>query len=630
MVSLKPKCRVSHLGITYIAILGLVALAFALRLYHLGAQSLWMDEIASFDLATSSLLTLGRRVARGINDHPPLYYYLLHFWILLAGRSEFALRYLSTIFGLLLIPTVYRVGHLWMGRRVALLAVLITSLAPVQVYYSQETRTYALTAILALLSFYLCTRILQDGSKIYLWVIYVLLTSLSLYTHYYTFLILAAENFLFLLWWLRRRERGSILRWVLAQMALALLFLPWAWASWQRVTGGLMESRSEIFRASPRSPLEFLGEVVVGLTLGPTITQDTPLYWAIGGLFFILLLYGALRRSDSNSRLMAVTYFFVPALLACLADQCFPHFISRHLLLVAPAYYLLLAAAMAWLPSRGVLGAFLVLAPFTYGLFNYYYDPIYSRDDYRSLYVHISKDSHPGEAIILNAPWQGGSFGYYYHGTLPKYGLPKEYPPGEGTIAALGEIASKHSGVWVVFYGNASVDPQGLVEGWLNEKGYRAQNQWFGGVRLSRYLFPHNWRMEDIPHPLDVTFDSRLGLLGYGLEKDALGAGQRIQITLFWEALQRVESDYRLSLRLLDDSGMPWAQEDYPFLEGAHPPPTWTKGELVRDQYGLTIPPGTQAGVYNLVVLVYSPDTLQPLSVNSETFAYLAQVQVEE
>src|SRR5205085_11298521 len=76
--------------------------AYILRLFHLDAQSLWYDEGFSAWLSAMPLDQITARTA--VDIHPPLYYYLLHFWIGLMGQSEFALRFLSLAPGVLLVP----------------------------------------------------------------------------------------------------------------------------------------------------------------------------------------------------------------------------------------------------------------------------------------------------------------------------------------------------------------------------------------------------------------------------------------------------------------------------------------------------------------------------------------------
>ncbi|NTU66012.1 MAG: hypothetical protein HGB05_22055 [Chloroflexi bacterium] len=76
-----------------------LALAVFLRFYLLDGQSFWNDEGNSARIAERSLQLITEGAAGDI--HPPLYYYLLHVWRGLFGASEFALRSLSAMLGVL-------------------------------------------------------------------------------------------------------------------------------------------------------------------------------------------------------------------------------------------------------------------------------------------------------------------------------------------------------------------------------------------------------------------------------------------------------------------------------------------------------------------------------------------------
>ena len=78
----------------------ILALAAFLRFYLLDGQSFWNDEGNSARIAERSLQLITEGAAGDI--HPPLYYYLLHFWRSVFGSSEFALRSLSAALGVLL------------------------------------------------------------------------------------------------------------------------------------------------------------------------------------------------------------------------------------------------------------------------------------------------------------------------------------------------------------------------------------------------------------------------------------------------------------------------------------------------------------------------------------------------
>ncbi len=85
----------------------LFACALALRLYGLGAQSLWLDEGGTWAEVTGKswpalLAELGSRTAAY-----PLYHLLLKGWVGLAGDSEWALRFPSALAGAGAVVAIY-------------------------------------------------------------------------------------------------------------------------------------------------------------------------------------------------------------------------------------------------------------------------------------------------------------------------------------------------------------------------------------------------------------------------------------------------------------------------------------------------------------------------------------------
>ncbi|MFZ2359744.1 MAG: glycosyltransferase family 39 protein, partial [Anaerolineae bacterium] len=135
--------------------------ALALRLIHLGRDSLWYDETVSVTLAGQRTAELIGHTARDI--HPPLYYLLLRGWLLLAGYPtgqagptghglEFMAAFLSLLFGVLLVPLTWQLARrLGLRHPVPLLSALLVAISPFGVWYSQEVRMYTLGATLGVL-----------------------------------------------------------------------------------------------------------------------------------------------------------------------------------------------------------------------------------------------------------------------------------------------------------------------------------------------------------------------------------------------------------------------------------------------------------------------------------------------
>ena len=170
---------------------GIVLAGFGLRLYGLGAQSLWYDETVSAFLARQDIPALIAHTARDI--HPPAYYLLLHLWVRLAGDSEFALAFLSLVFGVLLVALVGGLTRRLLGRRATLWAMLFVAMSPYNVWYSQEVRMYTLGAALGVLSVWCVAAMARNRPAAV--VGYVLCSATGLYVlYYYAFLLLALQR----------------------------------------------------------------------------------------------------------------------------------------------------------------------------------------------------------------------------------------------------------------------------------------------------------------------------------------------------------------------------------------------------------------------------------------------------
>src|SRR5574341_1818980 len=98
-------------------LLAIIFLAFALRLFRASTTLMWGDEGFSVFSASRDLLAITFE-GKDVDPHPPLYYYLFHFWLLLTGASELATRFFSIFFGVATIALIYALGRLMYTRRV--------------------------------------------------------------------------------------------------------------------------------------------------------------------------------------------------------------------------------------------------------------------------------------------------------------------------------------------------------------------------------------------------------------------------------------------------------------------------------------------------------------------------------
>ncbi len=197
-----------------------------IRIHHLGEESLWLDEGHSIRMAKLPVSQMVEEIAA--NKHPPVYFLALHGWISIFGDSEFSVRALSAIFGVLAIALLYQVASLLFDRTTSLLAALLLALSSFNLFYSQETRMYSLLTFLSLGSMYYFIKWLSGGKK---WasVGYLVFSTLLIYTQNFGFFIILAQNIYLagLLLHPRSRSGTPLKSWIILQSLLILFYLPW-------------------------------------------------------------------------------------------------------------------------------------------------------------------------------------------------------------------------------------------------------------------------------------------------------------------------------------------------------------------------------------------------------------------
>ncbi|MFQ6100607.1 MAG: glycosyltransferase family 39 protein [Anaerolineae bacterium] len=634
----------------YFLLIIILLLAVGLRLYHLDAQSFWNDEGNSARIAERTLDLILEGAAGDI--HPPGYYLLLHYWRALFGQSEFALRSLSVVAGVTLVAFTYLLGRRLFGETTGLTAAFLGALSPFAVYYSQETRMYALLAVLSAASTYSLLRLLQkpDFFRKTWPLAYVLTSAAGLYTHYAFSFVLLTHNLLFVLRWLLTGRRSSLrwhfaMAWLVTQGAILLLFLPWLSTALRQIGGWPSASRSY---APVPALLEALRTLAMGVTIG--VREGTAALIGAG----LLLLAGLWPQREGvtgDGRPIALPvagatlYLVLPIILIFALDLYRPAYL-KFLLVVLPPFHLLLAHGVETLARFTIrnsqfairfllpVSCFLLLGVYLVATFlslrNLYSDPAYARDDYRQIGADVAASVRPGDGIILNAPNQWEVFTYYY----PDQDVhPAPYRPGpEGVEAFMTPLTEQYQRLFVLYWGDDESDPQRLIETWLAANAYKAGDRWYGRVRLATYAVAP--LPEEPALVLDARFGESIRLSGYALGDAGFGPGDVLPVTLFWEAQAPIAERYKVTVQLLDGAGQLAAQIDTEPGDGLAPTTAWTPSQVLTDRYGLALPPDLSPGRYTLVVALYhivSGERL-PVVLNGESVGdhlSLGNVEVE-
>jgi hypothetical protein len=124
---------------------------------------------------------------------------------------------------------------------------------------------------------------------------------------------------------------------------------------------------------------------------------------------------------------------------------------------------------------------------------------------------------------------------------------------------------------------------------------------------------PHYFTIPDIQHPLEFGVGEHIRLLGYDLENDRVRPGDQLSLTLYWQAVDRVETSYTVFTHLLDAGSHIRAQKDSIPGGGSLPTTSWVEREVITDVYYLTVSSDAPRGESVLEVGMYDATTGQRL-----------------
>ena len=115
---------------------------------------------------------------------------------------------------------------------------------------------------------------------------------------------------------------------------------------------------------------------------------------------------------------------------------------------------------------------------------------------------------------------------------------------------------------------------------------------------------------------VNALLGSDLRLMGYQLRREEdQDLPPVLTVTLLWRSERLMNTDYKVSVEVLDvDTGRRVARDDSMPLRWAYRTSYWNKGEVVADAIPLSLEK-VPAGLYNVAVTVYDPETGERLPV---------------
>ncbi len=475
-------------------------LGAVLRLYSLTGQSLWVDEMLTWQMLRPGIPAgFTEQILDSIQG--PLY--LAVVWPLVRLQdSALMLRLPAAIAGIATIPLFGLVVSRLLGGRAARLAVLLLALNPFHVWYSQEGRGYSFLMMFSVLMALAILGLGRKKSGYGLAFLFALATAGAVWSNLGGIFLWFGMGLGVLLFHFpaNRRQWGL---WGLAFGAGLLLVSPWLlkatgiWAVDRVLPGsGMGESLRGETTFSPLAWPYTLQTFFYGYSLGPSLRElHQPDRIAVLRSAWPVLLLGAapvglglvagLFRIDRKRGLLIVWIIVPMLILTFLALRNVKPWNPRYLAMAFPWVLALTACGLAGLPRRAGVAATLLLCCLTlWSLGGYYWNGRYLKADVRVAAAQLEKINQQGDPILV--PAVTSVFKYYYRGSgeiIDTYGLPALSGAREAEEFC-DRILDGRTKCWLVLARDWYFDPGGHLPMAMSRRGHLRLDTTAPGVKV--------------------------------------------------------------------------------------------------------------------------------------------------
>jgi len=616
--------------------LSLLLIAFALRTWNLGAQSLWYDE--AYCWWTAAVLPLDNVLALSVRELiPPLTHVMLRGWVTVAGTSEFALRFSAVLLGVLAVAASGRVvWRLTQQRSGAIAAWTLFALATPLLWAAREVRMYGVLVGFTLLAdVALLEALLGPSGKRRRWAwLWGLMVLAALYTLVLSGFWLIGQALFALLGFLRRdpESRRAYIRTLGPPALLAIfLYLPWLIAAVRSV------SSNAGYWAGYLPPQAFTRTTVQGLTVSDFLPYKIAA--GTGALMLLITVLPLLLTAHQQpwAALYPLLYAVVPLLIMGYIFREIPKWGTRHTVLFAPFPYLALAMGWGAVTDRlkayptvrkltgylytGMLslGTLLTLGILAYADFNLLANPAYAHEDWRGVAAYVQAHRLPGDVVIIETGSVFPAWAYYggWEGLLP---LPQDQLLDvshvlhySNAVPILNKELKDATNVWVITWLPEVTDPTDIVPTLLAELGDEEATPSFHEIGLRHFKLTTKPDFPPEPHTTsrpNAELMPQLQLWGITLPQSPHPADVPLAIHTWWRTTSpeaHKDRFYQASLRLADRNGEEWLRVDRPPGGGDYRPERWPAATPILGHFDVALPPGTPPDTYTATLTLYTP-----------------------
>jgi len=427
-------------------VLAIVLIAFCLRLFMLGSQSLWLDEAVIYSQTKAAGIADVYSTVMNQEGHiGPLYHILNYLFCLFFGYSEWALRMPSAIYGTISVLFIYKIAEALWNRNVALLSSILMAFSPLHVWYSQEARMYSLWVMLILITTFLFIKMLEKRGLL-LWLVLTTCASLSIWTFLNSIFVFLGLG-LYLVMSCNKDKR---------QWRFFFLSIFVAVATYLPGIAALLAKESIAVGSSRRTSIFDLIYAFyvfnVGTTFGPTLYAIRASLKQVGAtttacrilsdnaitIIPSMLLYGGVfaygihraligRKNESYKFILVLLFVPSTVIFGIASFSSSLAFNVRYVLYGLPFYIIFLSATLGHLSTRKRRILVSIVAVLSlWSLSNHYFGDKYAKLDFRSVVEYLHETMRDGDKALIVHEGAKPLLQYYDKtGTLSQYCIPE-------------------------------------------------------------------------------------------------------------------------------------------------------------------------------------------------------------
>lgn len=280
----------------------------------------------------------------------------------------------------------------------------------------------------------------------------------------------------------------------------------------------------------------------------------------------------------------------------------------------------IVAPSKKWLIKAGLTG-FFITAIIWSGYVNFIWVPnmlhVFTPKKIVEKYFELKK---PGDIIVDYDNWKNRSM-YFYLGLNEKLHrvkkvkdiekLIKDHPDNTVFISVKDKKVSE-------LRADLLIDPGVPIKKIMDDKvdTYKEIEFYSASMKDKDSAETTAWKkniltIEQVPKNIkkvDSTLEKgTVKIVGYKLNKDRFDPGEELKITLYYQALKEIKENWKIFFHFdVYRGALPhsFKLDDYP-LKGFYPTSEWKEGDVIRDEFSVTVPKGHPGGGIKIYTGLY-------------------------